>query len=219
ATSAQTAHATVIDTSGNQVISTLYPFGETATATVGQTFTVTGGDTLLNNFAFRLDDSSPSRAVNFAAYLYAWDGQKATGSQLYASSMVSTSNNGGAGGWETFTFDTGGVSLATGQQYVAFLNASYFFDGTSRTSSLELSNSYSGGNVVYDRNGTDFGQLTTRAWDSVTDGFIGSWDTYFVADFSAPTPVPEPGSGVLLLVGVAGLAAVGMRRKSITTNK
>lgn len=205
----------IVDTTGNQVISTLYPFGETAAATVGQTFTVTGTETQLDSFAFRLDDYAASSAVvDFAAYVYAWDGTKASGSQLFASTKQSSSNNAGAGGWELFSFDTGGVSLAAGQQYVAFLSASLFFDGISSTSTLELSNGYSGGSVVYDRNGAAFGQLTTATWDSVSDGFIGPWDTWFVANFSTPTSVPEPATAALLLTGIAGLAAVRRRRNA-----
>lgn len=205
----------IIDTTGNQVVSTLYPFGETATATVGQTFTVTGTETQLDRFAFRFDDYAASNtAVDFAAYVYSWDGLKAVGSQLFASTQRSSSNNGGAGGWEVFSFDTGGVSLQTGQQYVAFLSASSFFDGISSTSTLELSNGYSGGSVVYDRNGSAFGQLTTQTWDSVLDGFIGTRDTWFVANFSNPTSVPEPGTVVLLLSGITGLMVARRRRAS-----
>jgi hypothetical protein len=101
-----------------------------------------------------------------------------------------------------------------GQQYVALLSASLFFDGIHSTSTLELSDSYSGGNIVYDRNGSDFAQLTSQTWDSVLDGFIGTRDTWFVANFSEPSQVPEPATAALLLFGIAGLAVARRRRST-----
>jgi hypothetical protein len=75
-----------------------------------------------------------------------------------------------------------------------------------------MNNGYGGGNIVYDRNTSDFSQLLTQTWDSVTDGFIAPRDTWFKASFSTPTAVPEPGSIALLLMGGAVLA-MARRRK------
>jgi hypothetical protein len=207
----------IIDTTAATVVSTIYPFGETTTSTIGQTFTVTGPETQLNSFAFRLDDSNSNDVpvfVNFAAYLYAWDGTRASGPQLFASGMLTSSNNGGAGGYETFSFDTGGVSLLADQQYVAFLSASQFFTGGYKVSTLELNNGYSGGSLVYDSSGNNFDGLTAHTWQSITAGFIGSRDTWFVANFSPPANVPEPGTAALLLAAT-GILVYARRRKLV----
>ena len=197
----------IIDTTG-ATLGGVAPFGETNTATYGQTFTVTGPETRLDNFSFRLNDSVNPDFVDFAAYVYAWDGSKATGAQLFASSGLSTTNNGGADGFEQFTIDTGGLQLADGNQYVAFFSASDFFDGSFGTSSWELSlaDAYADGNFVFNNNGDDFSLLTTTNWSA-----IGPRDTWFVANFS--TPVPEPGTLALLGAGLAGMV-LGRRRKA-----
>ena len=105
------------------------PFGESNTATYGQTITVPAVDNVLDSFSFWLDDTLNPDYVDFAAYVMAWDGSKATGAVLWQSAMQTTTNNGGAGGFEQFTFNTGAVPLGGGGQYVLFLSASDYFDG------------------------------------------------------------------------------------------
>lgn len=225
-TAQDAAAVPMIDTSGDTVVSTLYSFGEPNTATEGQTFKVTGAETQLNSFSFRFNDYAPG-VVDFAAYVYAWDGQKASGSALYTSGKRSSTNNGGKDGYEAFTFNTGGISLVSGQQYVAFLSASLFFDGQPSWSTWEMSNGYSGGNLVYFNNGSNFGLLTSQTWTSITAGFIGTRDLWFVADFSTPTPVPEPDTAALLVIGIGmalarrrasgNVAAIGTFRRASST--
>jgi hypothetical protein len=74
---------TVIDTTptwnGSDGVSA---FGEPGAATYGQSFTVTGTETHLDSFSFWLNDFLNPDAVDFAAYVMAWDGTKATGSIL-----------------------------------------------------------------------------------------------------------------------------------------
>ncbi|WP_374438216.1 hypothetical protein [Inhella sp.] len=205
--------APTIDTTGAS-FGTVSPFGESNTATYGQTFLVTGAETRLQGFQLRLNDNLNSDFVDFAAYVYAWDGAKATGPQLWASGAQSSSNNGGADGMELFSFSTGGVDLVAGQQYVAFLSASNFFDGVNGTAFMELSNSdaYAGGNFVYFNNGNNFGALTASTWDCA-GSCIGGRDLWFKADFSAPNnQVPLPAS--LYLVGIGLLTSGALRRKA-----
>lgn len=204
---AMVANAGVIDTTGASFMG-LHSFGEPGTATYGQMFTVAGPDTQLDSFSFRFDDRlSPTApgTVDFAAYVFAWDGVKVVGPQLYASAQVSSTNNGGTGGFELFTFNTGGLNLTAAQQYVAFVSTLFFFDGVISASFWQFSigDAYSGGRFVLNPNNSDFGQLTSTAW---TD--VGVGDLWFRANFSAP--VPEPGT--LALIGL-GLAGIGYQRR------
>ena len=178
----------VIDTTGASFIG-LLSFGEPGTATYGQTFTATGPELQLDSFMFRFDDYSSlsdQDAIDFAAYVYAWNGSMATGPQLYSSGVISSTNNGGAGGFEVFSFNTGGIQLVDGQQYVVFLSTSLFFDGLSGHSAWELSNSdaYNAGNFVHINNGNDFSLLFNSPWEDASPR-----DLWFKANFSVPVPV------------------------------
>lgn len=204
--------ASFIDTTGSwNGIDFVHNFGEFNTATYGQTFTVAGPETVLDSFTFYLDDFLNQDFVDFQAYVYAWDGSKAFGSELYSGGALSTTNNGGLGGFEAFTINTGGIDLADGLQYVAFFSASNLFDGIPGTASWGAitSNAYSGGKFVYLNNGNNFGSLTTTDW-----GHISSYDTAFTMNFSAPVaPVPVPAAAPLGLLGLGLVAAFNRRRK------
>lgn len=197
-------------------------FGEGATATYGQTFTVTGAETRLDSFSFWLNDSLNPDYVDFSAYVYAWDGAKATGPALFTSTPVSTTNNGGSDGWEMFAFDTGGIGLVSGAQYVAFLSASGAFDGQTGNASMwaDSANPYAGGTFVFMKNGSNFPLLLSNNW-SVVSGL----DAAFIGSFSDPDPpvtptlvvldrveVAEPASLALLGIGLVALGAARRRR-------
>jgi hypothetical protein len=176
---------TTIDTTtgwnGSQSIS---PFGEGSSATYGQTFTVSIGNTILNSFSFYLNDghSGDPDPINFVAYVMAWDGSKATGSILYESAPQTTA---GAAGFELFSFNTGGLALNGGQQYIAFLSTSTQFDGQDdRGSMATVNDAYAGGGFYYFNNGSDFGLLTTSAWN----GQFNNRDTVGVFQFKANSP-------------------------------
>jgi hypothetical protein len=177
----------------------IQPIGEFNTATYGQTFTVPTGSNILNSFEIYLDDFSNPDATDFAFYIMAWDGEKATGPILYESSPQTTA---GLDGFEKFTFDTGNLELNSGQKYVAFISASRFFDGVQGTSrqGLVFNNVYSGGEFVYYNNGSDFNALTTRRWD-VTKSSI---DAAFSASFSAAAVNNAP-----ILTGTPATLAAG----------
>jgi len=193
-------------------------FGEPNTSTYGQTFTVTDSETVLNSFTFFLDDFLNPDFVDFEAYVYAWDGNKATGPALYAGTPMSTTNNGGNDGFEAITINTGGVNLISGSQYVAFFTAANRFDGsrgTSKWGGLGGANVYSGGQFVYLNNGNDFGQLFTTNWNKNFQGF-GS-DLAFSMSFSDPAaPVPAPSTMLLLGLGLIGLVGYNYRRQKET---
>lgn len=190
-------------------------FGETNTATYGQTFTVTGAETVLDSFSFSFDDLNNPDAVDFAAYVYGWNGNRASGPQLYASSMLTSTNNGGSGGFETFDIDTNSLQLTSGSTYVAFFSSSNFFDGNTGTSSWRLSSSdvYAGGSFVFDNNGSNFGSLTTSNWDCATPCISGR-DLLFTANFSVAA-VPEPGVLFVFAMGLFGL--ISNRRRVLAS--
>lgn len=215
--SASTAQADpfVIDTVGGSALGsggvTNGP-GSPNPATVGQTFTVAGGATRLDNFSFYIRHSVST--VNFQAYVYAWDGTKATGSQLYQSAIMITPAT--DTGYQQFTFDTGGIGLSSGSQYVVFLNSSYPFTAPIpfTGSSMPLQgDTYAGGNFVYLNNSTNFSQIFTTPWGNFDGTALQGSDLAFRAQFSTPEAVPEPATLILLGTGLAGVAAKVRRRR------
>lgn len=210
------SNAAVIDTaSGWDGISSVGAFGEPNGATFGQTFVAPSTDSVLDSVTLYLDDFlDPNMGrpdyVKFAFYVMQWDSinSMASGAVLYQSGMYTTTNNGGAGGFEGFTFNTGGLSLSPGSEYVFFLNASDFFDGSWDGALMGITtDEYLGGSFALLNNGSDFDLVTTDAWTIWQDT-----DLAFTATFSAPSATPIPGAVWLLGTGLLGL--VGIRRKS-----
>jgi hypothetical protein len=205
-TAASVGAATTIDTTPSwNGSSNIFWFGETNTATYGQTFT-TPADSVLNSFTFYLNNAGggPSQ---FKGYVMAWDGAKAMGPVLYESGAISNSNSSLA----PFSFVTGGLSLTPGQQYVAFINTSSLFDGVldSGTMGSVDADVYSGGEFAFLNNGSNFGEVTTDNWSL---GWRGAGaDTAFRAEFASPTP--EPTSMALLSAGTLPLLRRLRRRR------
>jgi hypothetical protein len=174
---------TIIDTTpqwdGQEFIS---PFGHPHpdTATYGQVITAPAKDTQLESFTFfmRLPTT-----VTFRGEVFAWDGAKATGPNLYESAPRTTS---GSDSFEEITFDTGGVRLIPGQQYVLFATISKDYEVSSGSGDwgfIESDNVYAGGDFVYRNNGPDFGELFIYPWEEWEPGT----DLAFKAVFSSPT--------------------------------
>lgn len=220
---AVTAQAeTLLDTTppGGEILYGISPFGESGSKTFGyetygQTFTI-GSDNVLNDFTFWLNDFDDYPGViNFASYIAEWDGSKINGSTLYASEKQSTTK---APGYEQFTFKTGGLSLESGKQYVAFLSVSNFLNGILDIGAVGVSDplisTYSGGDFVYNKNGSDFSLLFQNTWE-----MLPQIDAAFKASFSKSIPepsksVPEPGSVISLLVfGTLGASSMLKRKQ------
>jgi MYXO-CTERM domain-containing protein len=137
----------------------------------GQTITAPATDTRLTTFGFVM--SLPASVV-FRGEVYAWSGTQATGPNLYESAPRSTT---GAAN-ETVTFDTGGLLLTAGQQYVLFATRAKDTSSGSGSWALRNDNLYPGGNLVF-TSGPSFG---TQVWNSS----LTSFDLGFTATFTAP---------------------------------
>ncbi|AFY73019.1 VCBS repeat-containing protein [Synechococcus sp. PCC 7502] len=156
-------------------------FGEGATPTFGQTFTVPSvSNPTLNNFTIYINDFLNSDVIDFGFYVMAWDGSKATGPILYQSGVRSTT---GFAGMEALVFDTNRLSLNPGQQYIAFVNASNFFDGQTGYGDVGFLGDYYGGGSFWYQGG-NFSSLTSSPW-----GNYGG-DLAFQAEFSSNTASP-----------------------------
>jgi hypothetical protein len=192
------------------------PFGESNTTIYGQTFTV-GAQTQLDSFSLYLaaqpNDGVP---VDFNAYIYEWDGQKAAGPQLYGSADQAFTGSPAEAPVE-FAFNTGGLNLVSGKQYVAFLQAK--FDGRFSTAEMPYSGNffsdpYDGGSFVYFNTGTDdVSAALASSWD-VTSGY---GDVWFKADFAGGAgAVPEPGAWALMILGFGAAGSMVRRKRALT---
>lgn len=202
-TSAVSASAQTVGSGGGSQISA---WGKPNTQTYGQT--VTAVNSSFDSFSFWLQGGSD---LLFRAYIFAWDQTllRATGSALFTS--VAMAAPGGTGFQQVF-IGTGGVSVLTGNMYVAFLSTS----GQAGSGSIPWESTggdgYTGGAFVFINNGDDLSAWTNSAWSTNWQG-PGS-DLRFQASFSdGLAVVPEPGSMLLMATGLAGLAAAGLRRR------
>jgi hypothetical protein len=203
----------MIDTTGAwNGSSNISSFGYPDTATYGQTVTASNAlGTQLNSFSFEI--RLPT-AVLFRGEVYAWSGTQATGPALFESAATHTTS---ATSFQEITFNTGGVQLTAGQQYVLFASISKDYaadvNAGQGTWGSSLTDTYSGGQFVYINNGGNSSQWTGAAW---TTDYIGNGDLAFKADFSAPVAppaVPEPASLTLVGLGAAGLMGYAWRRR------
>jgi hypothetical protein len=180
------------------------PFGEPGTPTVGQTFVVPQDNPTLTGFRFAVNDYVDPDSVDFAAYVMRWGILEPTGPVLFRSGALTTTDNAGAGGFETVQVDTGALALAPGVRYVAFLSALDYFDTEQGRSAIaSLFNEGNGGNLYPDgslvfSNATAFADLTTTDWSA------RAGDLAFTVTF-----IPEPSAP--LAAGV--LAAIGFLRR------
>jgi hypothetical protein len=203
---------TVTYDNSSLVNSSISPFGSPAdesTSTYGETFAAPGGtSTVLNNFSLFLDPGPISGQLE--GYIGTWTGSQA-GSLLYTSAPVTVTGN-----FQQFTFNTGGLSLTPGAEYIAFLSISgpgyAGFQGNTSMPTVSGGGTIPGGTMVWFNNGADASLLTNTTWDGY-NAFGMSLDAQFVADFntSGASATPEPGSLVLFGSGIVGL--IGMARR------
>ena len=161
-------------------INFLTPWGPSAFATYGQTITPSGGQTRLQSFTFALQLNG-GVPPEYQAFVYQWNTatQRISGPAIFASGQLTAPNN--SANFANVTVNTGGVVLTAGLQYVLFfttststnLNASNYRWGAPNS----VNSTYSGGQIVFMNNGTNFAQLSSSAWSTVSRDFA------FVARF------------------------------------
>jgi hypothetical protein len=181
-----------------------HPFGNPNTATYGETFSApTSGGTSLTSFSFYMGNPYVPGDIQLSAYIATWTGSN-IGTVLYSSPMVDYANIGDA----ELTFDTGGLALTGGADYVAFLSVSGYYGDSAGESYLSSGGGIPGGSFVYDNNGGDFAALSTDTWSGPN-----SPDLAIDAEFGSSSSIPEPGTVTLLGTGLVGLVALRRRFK------
>src|SRR6185295_6800475 len=94
--------------------------------------------------------------TSFRAYVYAWNGTAITGPALFTSATLTT--DGSFGNMQTFTILTGGITLVSGQSYIAFFSASGVGNSIPDNSALgsPLTDAYAGGSFFFTSAGANF---------------------------------------------------------------
>jgi hypothetical protein len=161
--------------------------------TLGETVTVPPTDTALDSFTLYVDLPT---TLTFRGEVYAWDNtlQHATGNALYESGQMQTTSYGSGFAIQPITFNTGGIPLTAGKQYVLFIttardtpspvpyNPYYGFYGTTVT------DTYTGGDFWQLPGTNDSTAWTTTPW-TISTGYID--DLGFTASFSSPLPTSK----------------------------
>lgn len=181
------------------------PFqGGSQTQFIGQTFTasMTGA---LTDFQFTLTSSG---GPSLYGALYAWDGSKPT-TMLWQSPVVSGSAAG------LLDFSPVGLNVTQGQTYVAFLST-YGITANSHSANVATCLSFSGCNNV--NSNPNIGDLVYLSMRDDTVPFSTPWAKlgYQDATFSVTiaSPVPEPTTWAMMILGFAGVGFLAYRRRS-----
>jgi hypothetical protein len=185
-------------------------FGIPDTQTYGQTVTVPLGLPVLQSFSFEMQLPT---TLAFRGEVYAWDGTRAAGPNLFESGVTSTSDG---SVFQLITFNTGGITLVPGDVYVLFASSSKDNSGHSGGGSwgvTQFDDTYAGGTSVYINNGSDTAQWTSMAWDAVPG------DMAFQATFASGSGVPEPSTALLFASGLIALALATLRRRVCRATK
>lgn len=206
----QQANASTIDISDGDANAGAGSWGP-GTASYGQTFTVPAGESLLNNYTFKI--LSMNDTFPFVSQVYAWNGYAIVGPELYTSDVV-ISPTPSAGYYTPYSFNPS-IPVVAGQQYIAIVTNSPDgvsiggpTDGTVGGMMLLAGNNpYAGGYFGFSG---DLNPVTSH-WNT-----ISFYDAMFRAEFSAvPEPVPEPATMLLLGPGLASLAGIRIRSKKM----
>jgi hypothetical protein len=172
----------------------------------GQTITTPTAN-ILDSFSFWLGRASPlssttTPSINFRAFVYAWNNttKQATGTALFSSALTNHAAT-TTSPFTKYTFNTGGLGLATGSMYMLAVQAQSGAGGIYLESTV--GNEYTQGDFFF-LNGTN----PANTWSG--PGFPTATDLKFDAQFSA---VPEPSTWFLLATGLIVLAFAARTRR------
>ncbi len=191
--------------------SSVKTFGPLNTETYGEAVTAPNdGNDVLQSFTFYINNSS-GHSFNLQGEVYAWDGAEASGPNLWQGALQTVNSQ---SGFQTLMFNTGGIQLTAGTQYALFASTSKGNQGQGSSTWGYESNLHpiAGSSFIFENNGTDTSQWTSRAWDS----FSFSGELAFKADFSrsnaSAAPLPSAFWGGSALFGLIGVDI--LRRRS-----
>jgi hypothetical protein len=183
------------------------PLGYPNTATYGETFTApTNGDNNLKSFGFYMTGPIAPGDIVLGGYIATWTGTHA-GTIVFTSLPLNYANTGQA----FLDFNTGGLDLTAGGNYVMFLSISQYYGQSTGESQVSAgSATIPGGAFAYFNNGGNFAELTTTNWDQT--GLKPDWAVDL--EFTPNTPaVPEPPSFFLEAAGLLGAFGTMLRRR------
>jgi hypothetical protein len=204
---------TAIDTTGSwdelQGVGLFQPPNNT---TWGQTITVPEGDTVLDNFTFYIQGYNRPASFVLRGEVYPWGGSKAIGPNVWESAPRTLSLGGavfqgsnivpGGGSYTPVTFETGGVRLDAGREYVLFgsLSKDYEANAIGNAAAWGFNtggvfpppgtppvDEYPGGFFAPQQNGGDESQWTSTDWNLG----LAPNDLAFTASFSAALPTSK----------------------------
>ena len=234
---------TTIDTTPTWDGFSIGPFGELENSSgtglrgissFGQTFTV-GTDNVLTDFSLFLMNTRGVENIDIAGYVRAWNSStnSATGPILYQSQPVTVSEPtsfvsfpGRGFQFGEFTFDTGGITLSSRSQYVAFISILGLAEPPYATTSAgQLNNVYEAGYFVFQQYGSisslnqqTIEQATNAPWFRHSNPVFGTDDAAFRASFvSQNVSVPEGNliGGVLVFTLLGAVAELKKRIQKV----
>lgn len=180
-----------------------------AVRTLGQTFTLPspGTDNTLTDFAFALTPWSQG-SFDYRAYLFQWDGSKATSPALFTSAAQN--------GLQAASFSGLSIALTPGTTYIAFLTTEGVVNGGEYSNGFLFNNSgdvYLGGGAYQQTSPSSGGSSGAGSWTSAAWTPL-SGDFQFTANFTegsvSTSATPEPSS--MVLIGLGSAAIFGLRR-------
>jgi len=183
------------------------PFGNPNTATYGETFIAPNSpNTNLADFGFYMAGPVTTGNIELSAYIATWTGTHA-GTLLYTSPEFNYPNTGNA----EIQFNTGGLTLNPGGDYIMFLSVSQYYGQSSGLSFISSgSATIPGGGFAYYNNGANFNELFTNNWDN--SGLKPDWAVNLDFNSGSGGSTPEPGTLALFGSGLACLAGAIRRR-------